>query len=235
MSFFGKLFGENKATIIKNAEKQQQQVGNTKIIGDLREQIQLLEKRNEFIGKKKNVLIVEAKHKLSSGDKKGALILLNQKKKVESEIEKNLGSQLLLENQLSTLECATINKEVITSLRDGNNAIKQINQELSPEKIEELMDDIQDETDNYNVIQEAMAQPLQQIYNDNELLEELETLSNEDDDEKELQKLLHVNVDDLEKNISFPIAPTNKLPVVEKKDHDLELELKQLEQTMLLG
>lgn len=236
MSFFGKLFGENKATDVKKAEQQQQQqLSNATIIGKLREQVELLEKRNTFIEKKKNALVVEAKQKLTSGDKKGALLILNQKKKIDAEIEKNQGSQLLLENQLSAIECATINKEVITSLMVGNNAMKQINKDLSPEKIDELMDDIQEENDNYKAIQDAMTQPLQQIYNDDELLAELEELSNETNEEKELQKLLHVDVNGLEENLSFPIAPTNKLPVVEKKDDNIELELKQLEQTMLLG
>ena len=237
MSFFGKIFGESKATDVKKVEKQQQQdLSNATIISKLREQVELLEKRNTFIEKKKNTLIAEAKQKLTSGDKKGALLILNQKKKIDAEIEKNQGSQLLLENQLSALECATINKEVITSLMVGNKAMNQINKDLSPEKIDELMDDIQEENDNYKAIQDAMTQPLQQIYDDDELLAELEELSNETNEEKELEKLLHVNdVNGLKENLSFPAVSKKELPVVEKKDDDLELELKQLQQTMLLG
>ena len=234
MSFFGKIFGESKATDVKKA--QQQQVGNANIIGKLREQVDLLEKRNIFIEQKKNTLVAEAKQKLTSGDKKGALLILNQKKKVEAEIEKNQGSQLLLDNQLSALECATINKEVITSLMVGNKAMKQINKDLSSEKIDELMDDIQEETDNYKAIQDAMTQPLQQIYNDDELLAELEDLDNEDSEEKELQKLLHVDVVGIEESISFPAVPKNELPTrVKREDTDIELELKELEQSMLLA
>jgi hypothetical protein len=235
MNFFGKIFGESKATDVKKAE--QQQVGNANIIGKLREQVELLEKRNIFIERKKNTLVAEAKQKLTSGDKKGALLILNQKKKVEAEIEKNQGSQLLLENQLSALECATINKEVITSLMVGNKAMKQINKDLSPEKIDELMDDIQEETDNYKAIQDAMTQPLQQIYNDDELLAELEDLGNEDNEEKELQKLLQVDVVGLlEESISFPAVPKKELPTrVKREETDIELELKELEQSMLLA
>ena len=234
MNFFGKIFGESKATDVKKA--QQQQVGNANIIGKLREQVELLEKRNTFIEKKKNTLVAEAKQKLTSGDKKGALLILNQKKKVEAEIEKNQGSQLLLENQLSALECATINKEVITSLMVGNKAMKQINKDLSPEKIDELMDDIQEENDNYKAIQDAMTQPLQQIYDDDELLAELEDLDNEDSEEKELQKLLHVDVVGLEESIPFPAVPKKELqPRVKQEELDIELELKELEKNMLLA
>jgi hypothetical protein len=232
MSFFGNLFGGNKkASSIFNAQKQQE--GNIQIIGNLRDQIELLEKRNNFIEKKKNSLVNEAKQKLNGGDKKGALLILNQKKKVESEIEKNQGTQLLLENQLSALECATINKEVITSLMVGNKAIKQINQDLSPEKIDDLMDDIQEETENYKAIQDAMTQPLQQIYDDDELLQELDEICEEDKEDKVIQNLL--NVDGADELKMLPDVPNTVLPVVAKKSNpndDIELELKQLELSM---
>jgi len=232
MSFFGNLFGGNKkASTIINAQKQQE--GNIKIIGILRDQIELLEKRNGFIEKKKISLVNEAKQKLNGGDKKGALLILNQKKKVESEIEKNQGTQLLLENQLSALECATINKEVITSLMVGNKAIKQINKDLSPEKIDDLMDDIQEETDNYKAIQDAMTQPLQQIYDDDELLQELDEICEEDKEDKVIQNLL--NVDGVDELKMLPDVPNTPLPVVAQKSNpndDIELELKQLELSM---
>ena len=233
MNFFGNLFGGNKkASTIINAQKQEE--GNIKIIGILRDQIELLEKRNGFIEKKKISLVNEAKQKLNGGDKKGALLILNQKKKVESEIEKNQGTQLLLENQLSALECATINKEVITSLMVGNKAIKQINQDLTPEKIDDLMDDIQEETENYKAIQDAMTQPLQQIYDDDELLQELDEICEEDKEDKVIQNLL--NVDGVDELKMLPDVPNTALPVVAQKSNpndDIELELKQLELSML--
>ena len=232
MSFFGNLFGGNKkASSIFNAQTQHE--GNIKIIGNLRDQIELLEKRNGFIEKKKISLVNEVKQKLNGGDKKGALLILNQKKKVESEIEKNQGTQLLLENQLSALECATINKEVITSLMVGNKAIKQINKDLSPEKIDDLMDDIQEETDNYKAIQDAMTQPLQQIYDDDELLQELDEICEEDKEDKVIQNLL--NVDGVDELKMLPDVPNTPLPVVAQKSNpndDIELELKQLELSM---
>ncbi len=231
MSFFGNLFGGNKKTSTINGKKQQEE--HIQIIENLRDQIELLEKRNGFIEKKKNSLVNEAKQKLNGGDKKGALLILNQKKKIESEIEKNQGTQLLLENQLSALECATINKEVITSLMVGNKAIKQINHDLSPEKIDDLMDDIQEETDNYKAIQDAMTQPLQQIYDDDELLQELDEICEEDKEDKVIQNLL--NVDGVNELEILPDVPNTALPVVTQKSNsniDIELELKELEVSM---
>jgi len=151
-------------------------INNLKIINELRENIDLIEKRNLFIEKNKYKLIVEAKAKLNNNDKKGALLILNKKKKIEEEINKNQGSQLLLENQLFNLESANLNKHIINSLSKSNKAIHNLNKDLNVDKIEELMDDIQEEQDNYNTIQSIMEKPLQQIYEDDDLNKELEEL-----------------------------------------------------------
>ena len=129
MSFFGNLFSFGKSSSAAAATKKENAKSNESTINALHDQIELLEKRNEFIKLKQQKLLVEAKTKLNAGDKKGALLILNQKKKVEEEIEKNQGSQLLLENQLSALESATMNKQVIESLMRGNISIKKINKE----------------------------------------------------------------------------------------------------------
>jgi len=178
MNIFENLFNKRqkqKENETEN-EKLDKHINNLKIINELRENIDLIEKRNLFIEKQKTQLITEAKAKLNNNDKKGALLILNKKKKIEEEINKNQGSQLLLENQLSNLESANLNKHIINSLTKSNKAIHTLNKDLNIDKIEELMDDIQEEQDNYNTIQSIMEQPLQQIYDDDELNKELEEL-----------------------------------------------------------
>ena len=54
---------------------------NIKIILSLREQIELLEKRKEIIKSKQENITENAKIKAKNGDKKGAIVLLNQRKK----------------------------------------------------------------------------------------------------------------------------------------------------------
>ena len=112
MNIFENLFNKKQKD---NGEKDKE-TNNLKIINELRENIDLIEKRNLFIEKHKDKLIIEAKAKLNNNDKKGALLILNKKKKIEEEINKNQGSQLLLENQLSNLESANLNKHIINSL-----------------------------------------------------------------------------------------------------------------------
>ena len=179
MNIFENLFNKRqkqKENETEN-EKLDKHINNLKIINELRENIDLIEKRNLFIEKQKTQLITEAKAKLNNNDKKGALLILNKKKKIEEEINKNQGSQLLLENQLSNLESANLNKHIINSLTKSNKAIHTLNKDLNIDKIEELMDDIQEEQDNYNTIQSIMEQPLQQIYEDDDLNKELEELA----------------------------------------------------------
>ena len=178
MNIFENLFNKKqkeKETETKT-EKLDKEINNLKIINELRENIELIEKRNLLIETHKTKLIIEAKSKLNNNDKKGALLILNKKKKIEEEINKNQGSQLLLENQLSNLESASLNKHIINSLSKSNKAIHTLNKDLNVDKIEELMDDIQEEQDNYNTIQSIMGQPLQHIYEDDELNKELEEL-----------------------------------------------------------
>jgi hypothetical protein len=178
---------------------------NIKIIISLREQIALLEKRKDVIKMKQEDITENAKLKAKNGDKKGALLLLNQRKKNETEMDNIIGSQVLLENQLFTLESAAMNKETFNVLRVGNDAIKQINKGLTPDVIDEIMDDIQETQDTSQQIQTMLNAPLQTIYEDAELLAELEGLYEE---EPAVLKLP-----------SVPSVPT-RLPVIVEEEND---------------
>lgn len=174
---------------------------NIKIIISLREQIALLEKRKDVIKNKQEDITENAKLKAKNGDKKGALLLLNQRKKNETEMDNIIGSQVLLENQLFTLESAAMNKETFNVLRVGNDAIKQINKGLTPDVIDEIMDDIQETQDTSQQIQTMLNAPLQTIYEDTELLAELEGLQEEP------------------AVLNLPSAPT-RLPVIVEEEKD---------------
>ena len=173
---------------------------NLKIIISLREQIALLEKRKDVIKMKQEDITEHAKLKAKNGDKKGALLLLNQRKKNETDIDNMISSQVLLENQLFTLESAAMNKETFNVLRVGNDAIKQINKGLTPDVIDEIMDDIQETQDTSQQIQTMLNAPLQTIYEDADLLAELKGLQEEEEDEPNI--------------LPLPSVPT-RLPVIE--------------------
>jgi charged multivesicular body protein 4 len=229
MNIFGKSkqqSTQSQSTINKNMAN----MANTiSVITNLKEQVDLLEKRNNFITNQKDNAILEAKQKLEKKDKNGAMLSLKKKKQFEDEIAKNQGIQLTLENQIYSLESANMQKAVIDALELGNKSIKQINNNLNPDKIDELMDDIQEQTDNSNAINQALSQNLQQVYDDTDLLEELEKLEAEN------------NKNDGEFCNTLPSIPKEDIPIIPNisniskkltEDEEMELEMKQMVASM---
>jgi charged multivesicular body protein 4 len=222
MSFFG-FFGKSKKAQ-EEAQAQEHQK-TSMVINNLREQVELMEKRNKAITIRMEAAIVDAKQKLERKDKNGALIALKRKKQFLAEIEKNQGIQIVLENQIYSLESVTMQKSIVDAMALGNKSIKKLNTELNPEKIEELMDEIQEEADNFKSIQDAMSQPLQQIFNDSDLLEELEQLESDNLEQDVLQ-------------LDLPTVPTGTMPKIAHKmtnEEEEELEIQQLRDSMLVA
>jgi charged multivesicular body protein 4 len=237
MDYIMNIFGKSKqqstqsqSTINKNMAN----MANTiSVITNLKEQVDLLEKRNNFITKQKDNAILEAKQKLEKKDKNGAMLSLKKKKQFETEIEKNQGIQLTLENQIYSLESANMQKAVIDALELGNKSIKQINNNLNSDKIDELMDDIQEQTDNSNAINQALSQNLQQVYDDPDLLEELEKLEAENAEEdinKQCDNICGI----------LPSIPKEDIPIIPNiskklsEDEEMELEMKQMVASMCI-
>jgi len=210
MEFFGSLFGnKNKKNIAVTNN-------NMLVMNNLRDKIEILNQRNKYIEGRISEALIEAKIKLENKDKNGALLSLKRKKMFEEEIEKNNGMLLVLENQIFTLEGASMNKQLVDAMKLGQSTIKKIHTEMDPSKIEDLMDDINESNENHKTIQNAMAQPIRDMYNDAELLEELKELVNSDIGvDNELEGLL--------KNIKVPLESS-----IIKDDEDEEEELRRM-------
>ena len=215
------------------APPRQQSTGedNIKIILSLREQIELLEKRKEIIKSKQENITENAKIKAKNGDKKGAIVLLNQRKKNETELDSITSSQVLLENQLFTLESAAMNKETFDVLRVGNNAIKQINKGITADVIDEIMDDIQETQDTSQQIQNMLNAPLQTIYEDAELLAELAELNDASSNHS-------TSTSTFTSFIDLPSVPNTNPRVavkVDEENDEIMTELRELEKGMLVN
>merc|ERR1719238_1656274 len=127
--------------------------------------------------------MAEARQRSKRKDKRGALMCLKRKKLYEKEIAKYQGARLTLEQQIITLESATVNVETFNAMRTGATAMEQIHGELSSEKVEEVMDEISD----------AISNPIGgAMEDDDDLLAELDEL-----DEDEL-------ADDIMGEVSIP-------------------------------
>ncbi|KAG8936518.1 Peptidyl-prolyl cis-trans isomerase cyp8 [Tulasnella sp. 418] len=76
---------------------------------------------------------------LKAGNKTRALTALRRRKYQEGLLQKTDGQLEVLENLVSTVEFALIEKDVMFGLKQGNEVLKQIHAEMSIESVEKLM------------------------------------------------------------------------------------------------
>ena len=65
--------------------------------------------------------------KKKAGDQRGALMAMRQIKMNEGELKKLDGQQIMLESQKMTIRSTHADIEVIQSLKEGNDAIRKMN------------------------------------------------------------------------------------------------------------
>lgn len=142
----------------------------------LRENLIVLEKREEHILKKIETALQEAKQKSNKKDRNGALFALKRKKMYEAEVSKLQGARITLDSQILALESAAVNIETFKAMKSGANAMKNMRGDLDADKVDDIMDSIQEEKDVHDQISEAISRPGQDLFDDEELLEELAEL-----------------------------------------------------------
>jgi charged multivesicular body protein 4A/B len=117
--------------------------------------------------------------KKKKNDQKGALFALKKMKMYEGEVNKLQGARMTLETQIASLEGASINVEVFKAMQSGATAMKQIRGDLSAERVDDIMDEVQEEQELMNQISEAISRPAEDMYDEEELMAELEGLEDE--------------------------------------------------------
>jgi len=210
-------FGKKKTKDVKVSAKT---TGNANdAILRLRTACETQEKREQHLQKKIDNMMIEAKEKMAKQDKKGAMFALKRKKMYEGEMEKIANVKMTLETQVMNLESAAQNADTFNAMKGGTNTMKKIRTDLGIDKVDDLMDDIREEMDTAADISNAMAQPIDGMYDEDELLGELAELENLGMEDQ----LLSTNAP------SMPAVPGNKLPALSKTSKAEEEELKKLE------
>ncbi|KAG6614960.1 snf7-domain-containing protein [Phytophthora cinnamomi] len=180
------LFGRKSAAPARTGP-----VATAETIRKLREQLESLEKRELHIVKKIALQLQEAKQKSAAKDKRGAIFALKRKKMYEAEVEKLQGARMTLETQVMTLESAHVNMETFTALRSGAEQMKAIHGQMNVDKVDNIMDDIQEEMATADEIGRAISQPLgSQLYDDDELEDELREMEELELEEKTLEPVV---------------------------------------------
>ncbi|KAG2520900.1 hypothetical protein JM18_006880 [Phytophthora kernoviae] len=185
---FMNLFGRKTAAPVRTGP-----TATAETIRKLREQLESLEKRELHIVKKIALQLAEAKQKSAQKDKRGAIFALKRKKMYEAEVEKLQGARMTLETQVMTLESAHVNMETFTALRSGAEQMKSIHGQMNVDTVDNIMDDIQEEMATADEIGRAISQPLgSQLYDDDELEDELREMEELEIEEKALEPIATV-------------------------------------------
>ncbi|VEU20482.1 DEKNAAC101342 [Brettanomyces naardenensis] len=126
-----------------------------------------------------------ARQSVHEGNKRRAMLALKKRKYQENlldTIEKQSDS---LETLISTIEFKLIEKDVVFGLEEGNRVLKQINGELSMEKVDKIMDDSAEGIQYQEELSERLGELMPRALDD-EVDEEMAKMEREEmDKEKE--------------------------------------------------
>jgi len=154
-------------------------------IKKLRNTIDMLDKREQHLERKANDEVVEAKRKLATKNRRGAMMCLKRKKAYESQIQRLMGARMTLEEQVMAIEAANVNLEAMNAMRQGAKTMSSIHKNMSVDQVDDTMAEIQEQMDVAAEISTAISQPIGDIYAEEDDLEaELEALEQEDLNEK---------------------------------------------------
>lgn len=137
--------------------------------------IETLDKRQKLLEKRIADEEADAKTRVAAGDKRGALMALKRKKMLETELENLMNSRMTLEQQINSLESAQMNQIAVSALAHGVTVHKQLNQQVDADKVDQLMEDLQEQQDLQNEIAQVMSAG-NRIGEDEDLLKELESI-----------------------------------------------------------
>jgi len=190
-------------------------------IAQLRETLDMLEKRGQFLQKKCDQQTAEARKFMQAKNKRAALMCLKRKKTYEAQMEKIAGAQMTIEQQVMTLEGANVSLEAMKAMKMGASSMKAIHQDLNIDRVDDTMDEIREQMEIANEIENAIATPLGgDVMDEDELLSELEELEQENLDEQ----LLQINTTPAQKLPGVPTSvPQSKVPKKAVIDEDAEL------------
>ncbi|PAA46507.1 hypothetical protein BOX15_Mlig026142g2 [Macrostomum lignano] len=153
----------------------------TDCIARLRSTEELLQKKIAHLEKKIEQETETAK-RLASTNKKGALQALTRKKRYEKQIQQLDGTLSTLEFQREALENASMNREVVSSMKTASEAMKTANKGVGVDDINKLMDDIQEQREIAEELTNAISAPSSgsSELDDDELMAELQQLEQQD-------------------------------------------------------
>jgi len=195
------------------------------IVG-LRQQLQMIEKKEEHLQKKIDQELKIARANAVS-NKPLATSALKRKRANETQLEQLRGQQMQLEMQVNTLESANLNKETMDAMKKAAQVLSDIHSGMSVAKVDQTMADIQEQRAVADEITELISNPTGVDVGDQEELEaELAAL----EDEALTDRLM--GADHVPIHVPEGAVPAARQPVAATED-DEEAALRQLQAEMM--
>ncbi|CRG97062.1 vacuolar-sorting protein SNF7, putative [Plasmodium gallinaceum] len=191
-----------------------------------REAIDALEKKQVQVEKKIKQMEIEAKQKVDQNQMNNAKILLKRKKLYEQELENILNNRLTLEDNMINLENMHLHKIAVNALSYSANTHKKFNNEINTQKVEKIIDIIQENKDIQEEVNQALNFNLINNVDDDEIDKELNLLKEQSMEEKlsvEVNKIPEIPKD--EEKVNFTNIEKEVSKVKEESDDE---ELKEL-------
>jgi hypothetical protein len=180
--FFGSKKSSEKSSPAQAQTPTDPNAGLPEAIQKNKAAIETLDKRQKLLEKRISDEEEDAKKRLAAGDKRGALMSLKRKKMLETELQNLMNSRMTLEQQINSLESAQMNQITVAALAHGVNVHKQLNKQIDADRVDQLMEDLQEQQDLQNEIAQVMSSG-NRIADDEELLAELDAMESKQQDE----------------------------------------------------
>ncbi|KAG9035952.1 ESCRT-III subunit protein snf7 [Tulasnella sp. JGI-2019a] len=135
----------------------------------LRQQLQLLEKKEDYLMKKIDDETKKAQANVTS-NKPAALEALRRRNQFQTELDRLGGTQLTLETQVNAIENANVNSTTVEAMKKGADALKLIQGNgMSIDEVDALMASIREQIETSTQISDIISDPLNLgIENDDE-------------------------------------------------------------------
>ena len=154
-----------------------------------------------------NKLLAKASSLKANKETKAALLLLKLRKMKQNEVD-NIDTQLIsIQTMVSNIQTKEEEKEILTALRTGKNALEKLHTENTLEDVLQLMDDVVEQNELEREINDVLVNTGQTL-----------TGIEEDELELELQALMGADAvtDKVEGKLELPSVPSDKLPEIQK-------------------
>lgn len=101
-----------------------------------------------------------ARELINAGQKKKAIVILKRKQMQEKMLDRARNQMLNVEQMINNINDAESNVKVFNALKEGNTTLKNLQEQMSLDDINDIMDDTAEHIDIQNSISEALGQNL---------------------------------------------------------------------------